>query len=86
MTSATSRNLHVPLPAELHERLRAEADRTGRPATAIARDAIASFLEAQRRTARSEAIRAFAQAHRGSELDLDAELEEAGLDHLATEP
>lgn len=76
-------NLHIPLPGELHDRLRSEAHRSGRPATAIARDAIAAYLDLLRKTARSTAIRAFADAHAGGELDHDPALQEAGLESLA---
>ena len=76
-------NLHVPISSELHQRLREEAHRSGRPATAIARDAIATHLDTVRRAVRSAAIRTFAEAHAGGEFDIDASLEQAGLEALA---
>ncbi|MFI5402774.1 MAG: hypothetical protein ACHQ1G_07555 [Planctomycetota bacterium] len=76
------RKLHVPLDDGLHRRLRAEADRTGRPATQLARDAIDRFLNALRRAALHESIAAYASANAGTKADLDADLEAAGIDHL----
>lgn len=83
MTKKTNaRNLHVPLEAELYERLRAEAERTGRPATRIAREAIERFLAEMRRTAVREAIASYAAACAGSKDDLDPELEAAAVEFL----
>lgn len=78
----TARNLHVPLDAELHERLRAEADRTGRPATRIAREAIEHYLAEMRRAAVHEAIASYAVTVAGGKGDLDPELEAAAVEHL----
>ena len=77
------KNLHVPLPDELHDGLRAESKRTRRPATVLARQAIEAWLREQRKRARHEQIAAFASASAGTRLDLDPDLEQASLDHLA---
>ena len=82
MASLADRNFHVPLPKELHEALRAEAERAGRPATALARDAIDLFLRERRKMALHDAIASFAAEHAGSVEDLDAALEQAGVEHL----
>lgn len=76
------RNFHVPLPEGLHKGLKTQASLKGRPATEIAREAIKSFLEAERRKARDEAIAAFAQEYGGTQWDLDSDLEESGLELL----
>ena len=81
------KNLHVPLPEELHMGLRAESKRVRRPATVLARQAIESWLEEQRKRTRHEEIAAFAEQHADTNLDLDSDLEETSLEHLAkTEP
>jgi predicted DNA-binding protein len=82
MANAVTKNLHVPLPEPLYRRLRAEAERTGRPATEIARDAIDRWLAEQRRATVHEAILSYARANAGSAADLDPELEAAAVEHL----
>jgi len=81
MASAKT-NLHVPLPAELNQKLRAEARRSGQPATEIAREGIRVFLESRRRQAIREEIKAYAQEIAGSRVDLDTEMESAAIDHM----
>ena len=81
MASAKT-NLHVPLPAELNQELRAEARRSGQPATEIAREGIRVFLESRRRQAIREEIKAYAQEIAGSRVDLDTEMESAAIDHM----
>jgi hypothetical protein len=76
------RHLNVPLEADLYLRLRAEAERRGRPATKVVREAIVRLLEEARREAVREGIAAYAEAAAGSRDDLDPELEEAGLELL----
>ncbi len=66
----TARNFHVPLPKEVHDALRGEAERTGRPATALAREAIEAFLRRRRRKALHEAITAYASSRAGTDDDL----------------
>lgn len=78
------RNLHVPLPEPLHERLRAEAARSGRPATTLAREAIEAWIEENQRRAVHEAIAAYAGEMAGSPADLDEDLERAGIEHLVS--
>ena len=61
---------------------RAEAERAQVPATTLAREAIDSYLRQQRRRARHQAIAAYAVRMAGTNLDLDPELESAGIEHL----
>lgn len=75
-------NFHLPLPERVYRDLREEAERSRRPATALARQAIEIWLRRRRKLARHEAIVAFAAEHAGSLLDLDSELEAASIDHL----
>jgi predicted DNA-binding protein len=82
MAGKAAHNLHVPLPAEVHDRLRAEATRSGRPATALAREAIEAWIAERERHAVHEAIVEYANEMAGSSADLDDDLERAGIDHL----
>ncbi len=76
------KNFHLPLPDQTYAGLRAEAERTGVPATALARDAVDLWLRQQYRKARHEAITAYAAEMAGTNLDLDVDLESAGIEHL----
>jgi hypothetical protein len=76
------KNFHLPLPEHTYMGLRAEAERTGLPATTLAREAVDSWLREQSRKARHEAIAAYAAEMAGTPLDLDAELESAAISHL----
>ncbi len=73
--------MHVPLPAPLHQRLRAEAARSGRPATTLAREAIEAWIREREREQVSESIAEYAAATAGR-TDLDPALERAGVEHL----
>ena len=84
MLKALMRNLHVPLPEELHKRLQAEAQRSRRPATVLAREAIDRWLAETRAAAIREEIGQYARAHAGTAADLDSSLEAAGIEHLVT--
>ena len=75
-------NFHLPLPEEVYRDLREEAARAGRPATALAREAIELWLRHRRKVTRHEAIAAFAAENAGSPVDLYTELESASLEHL----
>ena len=76
------KNFHLPLPEQTYTGLRAEAERTGVPATTLAREAVDSWLRRQFRKARHDAIAAYAAEMAGTHLDLDADLESAGIEHL----
>jgi hypothetical protein len=82
----TLSNFHLPLPPELHEMLHDEAKHSGQPATALAREALQSWLIQRRRQRLHEEIAAWAAEHAGTGLDLDSDLERAGLEILAIEP
>jgi hypothetical protein len=86
MSSATVRNLHVPLPLRLYDALRAAAAREGRPATQVARAAIAEWLSSHRRRAIEDELRAYIAAAAAGPDDLDESLEEASLAHLVEPP
>lgn len=80
--SKVARNLHVPLPEELYVELRTASEKTGRPATEIAREAISRWIDEQRRATRRAEIAAYAAANCGTEVDLDRDLERAAVAHL----
>ena len=82
MAAKAHRNLHVPLSEALHHRLRSAATRSGRPATALAREAIEAWVEEREREAVHEAIAAYASEMAGTSADLDEDLERAGIEHL----
>lgn len=77
------KNFHLPLPEQTYSQLRAEAERAQVPATTLAREAIDMWLRYQARKARHDAIAAYAAEMAGTVLDLDPELESAGIEHLA---
>jgi hypothetical protein len=76
------KNFHVPLPERTYSLLKAEAERAQVPATTIVREVIDAWLKAQARKARRDAISAYAAEMAGTPLDLDRELESAGIEHL----
>lgn len=82
MATRATINFHLPLPSELHDQLREEAELSGQPATALAREALRTALTQRRKQRLHAEISAFASKHGGSNLDLDAELEQAGLEAL----
>jgi predicted transcriptional regulator len=85
MAGRSIRNLHVPLSEPLHQRLRAEAARAGRPATTLAREAIEAWIEERRRRAIHDAIAEYAEEMAGSPADLDEVLEKASVEHLVSD-
>ncbi len=76
------KNFHLPLPEQTYDHLRAEAERAQVPATILAREAIDLWLREQRRKARHDAIASYAAKTAGTRLDLDPDLEAAGVEHL----
>ena len=78
---ARRKNFHIPLDEDLHQRLRREAVRTGKPATQLAREAIEAALAERRRTALHESIAEYASAVAGTTADLDPILERAATQH-----
>lgn len=79
-------NFHLPLSTELHELLREEAEQSGQPATAIAREVLQDGLAQRRKLRLHRQIATWAAAHAGTDLDLDEDLERAGLGALEAEP
>ena len=82
MQNATMKNLHIPLPEPLYKRLRTEAERTKRPTTDLAREAIDRWLAEQQRQLLFKAIQTYARATAGTRDDLDEDMEAASSEHL----
>jgi hypothetical protein len=76
------KNFHLPLPDQIYDELKTEAQRSRIPATSMARHAIQAWLAARKKAARKKAIAAYALEMAGTELDLDPQLEAASLDLL----
>ena len=76
------KNFHLPLPELTYMGLRAEAERTGVTATTLAREAVDWWLRQQVRKTRHDAIAVYATQMAGTHLDLDTDLESAGIEHL----
>ncbi len=82
MPKTDMKNLHVPLPQPLYRRLRAEAKRANRPATALAREAIDHWLAEQYRASVHDAIASYARNVAGTSDGLDPDLEAASVEQL----
>lgn len=76
------KNFHLPLPDEVYDDLKTEAERSQMPATSMARQAIQAWLMARKKIARNRAIKAYAVKMAGTEFDLDRALERATLEVL----
>lgn len=76
------KTLQLPLPEQTYTRLRAQAERMQVPATTLVREALDRWLREQSRTTRHEAIASYAAEAAGTRLDLDPDLESAGIEHL----
>ena len=83
MQQPPNRNFHVPLPAELYQALRSEAERLRRPATVLVREVLEQWVERLQSEKLHSEIANYAAKHAGSAVDIDAELEQAGIEFLA---
>lgn len=76
------RNFHVPLSEPLYKALQSEARRSGHPATEIARNAIRAVLTERAKSDLYDELRAYAERNGGTGVDLDPDLEAAGIDSI----
>jgi len=76
------KSLHLPLPDQVYNELKTEAQRSQIPATSMARHAIQAWLAARKKAARKQDIAAYATENAGTELDLDRGLEIATIEFL----
>jgi predicted DNA-binding protein len=84
MATRATVKFNLPLTLELHDQLHEEAKRSGQPATTIAREAIRTILGQRQRHQLHAEIKAFASEYAGSDIDLDEDLERAGIEALQT--
>ena len=75
-------NMHVPLPTDIHARLKAVSRRSGQPTTVLVREAIEAWLAEREKEAVHDAIADYARATAGTRADLDPELESVAAAHL----
>ena len=80
--NSAMKNFHLPLPGPIYAQPKAEAERQGVSAIALAREAIDQWLRQHARRARHDAIAAYAAEMAGTEFDPDTDLEAARVDHL----
>lgn len=86
MPESVMKKMHLPLPPDMHARLKQEAESSGIPTTAIAREAVGEWLARRERARIAEELHAFAIENAGSELDLDEDFEDAAAETLAKAP
>jgi predicted DNA-binding protein len=79
---ARRKNFHVPLSDDVYMRLKGEAERTGKPATELAREAIEAALSERRRAELYQSIASYAAVAAGTNDDIDRELERATVQYL----
>lgn len=82
MPDVAKKNIHIPLPVELHQGLKEQAERFNTPATTLARSAIEEWVKRQKRAQVAEELREYALAMAGTGADLDEDLEAAGVEAL----
>ncbi len=80
------KKMNLPLPPQLHTALFGEARRRRMPTTRLVRSVLEEWVQDQEREREAAEIRRFAAEFGGTELDLDPELEEAGLEVLRKLP
>ncbi|BDC51547.1 hypothetical protein F183_A38630 [Bryobacterales bacterium F-183] len=76
------KNVNVPLPEDLYAEIRAVATATNVPAADVVREAVDTWLHAQKRESRKKAIADYAREMAGTSFDLDRDLEAATAEHL----
>lgn len=86
MEHPLSRNFHIPLPDELYQALRLEAEKRRRPATVLVREVLEGWIERLRAEALHSEITSYAAKRAGSSVDIDGELEAAGIESLFEKP
>ena len=86
MAESVTRNFHLPLPDEIYQSIRSEAQRQRRPATMVVREVLEQWLARQRAEAIHLDISNYAAKHAGTRVDLDPSLEAAGIETLVRRP
>jgi hypothetical protein len=80
MPGISSKKIHLPLPVDLHAELMEQAERLGTPATVLARQAVAEWVIQKKQEQITEELRAYVSEMAGTGIDLDADLEAAGIE------
>jgi len=80
MPGTAMKKMHLPLPPDMHARLKEESEVSRTPTTVLARQAVEEWLDRRRRERIAEEVRAYALEMAGSEADLDSDLEHAGIE------
>ncbi|MDZ7801792.1 MAG: hypothetical protein U5K81_13525 [Trueperaceae bacterium] len=80
MPATSKKNLHVPLPPELHSALKEQSNRLRTPATTLAREAIEEWIRLRKREQVAQELRAYADEMAGTDADVDPAWEDAGVD------
>lgn len=81
MPASEKKNLHVPLPPELHANLKEQSRLLGAPTTALAREAIEEWLKRRKRERVAQELREYATRMAGTGADLDPDLEAASVEN-----
>lgn len=81
-TAPRRKNFHIPLSDRTYRELRLLSEKTHRPATQLAREAIESWIEGLKGNALRREIEEYARANAGSEVDEDPHLEAAAVEYL----
>ncbi len=76
------KNFHLPVPEDTYDQLREQSQKAKVPATTLERQAIDLWLRQQWRKATHGAIAGYATEMAGTKLDLDPDLEAAGVEKL----
>jgi predicted transcriptional regulator len=79
------RNFHVPLPPNVYDQLRQEAERTNQTATSIVRQAIEYWLKQQKKAEERRQLAEYVEAMAGTAYDLDPDLEAAGIEFMLSQ-
>ena len=83
--SRTRKSIHIQLPLDVHAALVREARGRREPLTRVARIAIDEWLRGQHRSMVREQLAAYVAGAAGTADDRDVALQEAALEHLASE-
>jgi len=79
---ARRKNFHVPLGEDVYKQLKDAAERSGKAATELAREAIEAALIERRKAELDESIAQYAAEVAGTTDDFDPDLERAAIEHL----
>ena len=82
MNNTATHNFHLPLPEDLYQALRKEAEQANQPLTQFTREILKSWFKQKHQLTIEEQIAEYAVRYAGTEFDLDPTLEKVGIDHV----